>query len=405
MSIEEQLRSDLARAADRAPRRDVQIATLELLGRREQVRRHSIRGAAVAAAAVVALVAVATVPRLTGAAPEPAAPTPRQPERPASLEDLPAGAASGVPWWRAGVLHVDGREIATPYRALVSSGGTTVVGASSPDRGARWFVVAGDRLVPLVDSDRPVQPVVSADGGSVVWAMATGATGRRLVAYDVASGAVRGAEDVTVHPVCCDQGGELVVLGVDTDGRVAYEILGEGAHVWTPGGDDLPVTGLRGRQLEQAGWPGGVQWQARSGDPFGALAGVYAAVDRSGAVQRVGTVPADQLGTWNTDGTAYAYPGQDDGGSAPKAPMTDVWVDHLDGRPTRLLLPEDRTFALVGWESPTSVVLQARDPSDGSGAAGGPPGPVALVRCRADTGACERTADEVSGDVMLPTPR
>ena len=192
---------------------------------------------------------------------------------------------------------------------------------------------------------------------------------------------------------------------MDADGRVVYDVLGEGPHVWTPGGKDLPIGGVRQRALSPETWPGGVMWQGRSGDPLSGTPGVYATVDEGGAVHRVGSVVTDQLGTWNADGTAYAYPGQADGDSLPKQPITDVWVDHLDGDPTRLALPPDRTFEVVGWESPTSVVLQTRNDYGVPAPEGEGHGLVALVRCDATSGACERTDDDVSGNVVLPSPR
>ena len=403
MSIEEQLRADLARAADRAPHPEVHVVGLERRGQQERLRRRTAWVVAGTAAAVLALVGAVSLPRLTGAAPQPAAPTPSRPAHPGTLDDLPVGDPSGVPWWQHGTLHVGGREVGTPYRELVSANGTTVVGRSSVEAGARWFLLRQGQLVPLVSSTEPLVPVVAADGATVVWSEPTDRTQRHLVAYDVASGSEVGAEDVTVHPVCCDQGGELQVLGVDTDGRVVYDVLGAGAQVWTPGGEDRPLTGLPQGALDRATWPGGVMWQDSAADLFGETPGVYATVDAAGAVHRVGTVPADQLGTWSADGTAYAYPGQADGGSAPKQPMTDVWVARTDGgEPTRLALPPDRRFEVVAWESPTSVLLQTRNAYGEPLPAGERPGLAALVRCDAATGLCERTADEVSGNVVLP---
>ncbi len=325
--------------------------------------------------------------------------------QPATLADLAQGAANGVPWWQHGVLHIGEKSIRTTYRDLVFGAGTTLVGRGHFERGSRWFLVDGTDLVPLLMSSGLVRPVVSPDGGTVAWSDPVDATTRHLVAYDVATHRELGARDVEVHPACCDAGGELMVNGVGQDGRVVFSVLGVGAHLWNPGGTTVELTGVDANLLDAEPWPGGVMWQVHGADMFTSRGG-YGTVDASGAVMKVGRVETDQLGTWSPDGTAYAYRGGDDGTSPVKEPLPDVWVDHVDtGERTRLLLPPDRRFEIVAWESADRLVLQTRNNFGVPAPRGEPHGLVALVRCDTTTGACERTADGPRGNPRLPDAR
>lgn len=335
-----------------------------------------------------------------------AAPTtsPTAPAQPLALADLPVGEAAEVPWWQHGVLHVGAATIETTYRDLVFGAGTTLVGRGDFERGSRWFLVDGTDLVPLMTSPGLVRPVISADGASLAWSDPVDATTRHLVAYDVGTHRELGAHDVDVHPVCCDGGGELMVHGIGLDGRVVYSALGAATHLWTPGGTTVELTGVDPNLLDGELWPGGVMWQVHGADIFTSLGG-YGTVAASGALTKVGRVETDQLGTWSPDGTAYAYPGGADGTSPVKEPLPDVWVDHIDtGEHTRLLLPPDRRFEIVAWESADRLVLQTRNAFGEPAPDGEPHGLVALVRCDTTTGACERTGDGPQGNPRLPDP-
>lgn len=410
MSIEEHLRTQLAEVADGLARPDASVPGLERAGRHERTRRRTTLVGVGAAAAVLVVIAGVSIPKLAGdAVPQPTTPTaptsPATPQQPGSLDDLPVGDASKVPWWQGGVLHAGDTAVDTPLREIRYAGGTTIVGRPDFEAGSEWFLLAGDRLTPLVSSGGLLEPVISADGRTIAWSDPVADTTRRLVAYDVASRSEVGSMDVTVHPTCCDAGGEIFINGIDLDGRVVYSALGEPARIWTPGGADIEVSGVEGSLLDNEVWPGGVMWQGRGVSSFD-LPGVYGAVDENGGVHRVGTVETDQLGTWSPDGTAYVYPGQADGTTMVKVGLTDVWVERIDtGERTRLLLPAERAFEIVAWETPTTVVLQTRNDFGEKPPEGESHGLAALVRCDTVTGVCERTGDGVPPNAELPPQR
>lgn len=414
MSVEEQLRLELetvARSLSSQP--EVSVPGLERAGRRERIRgRATLAGAAAAAAVVVSLsVALLTSGVLrseSGPDPAPPAPSPSRTEAP-SLADLPEGPPTSVPWWKAGVLHVDGAQIPTPLKVLVFRGGTTVIGRSSVDSGASWFLVSDGELVPLVASQSPVVPEVSPDGSRVVWVEETARqrlgtyrsrVSYRVVAYDVAARQQVDALERTEVVECCDASGSLVVLGIDDAGRVLMTSLGRATALWTPGGGYLELRGPEAELLMGDMWPRGVSWQEQ-GHGIMDLFGGYGTVADDGTVRQVGTMPDDQRGRWSDDGAAYAYPGNVDGEAPAKDVLDHVWVQRIDAeKPVELRLPPEPSFEIVAWESADAVLLQARQPYGEPG--DHEPGLVGLVRCDASSGDCERVADSPNGRAVLP---
>lgn len=268
---------------------------------------------------------------------------------------------TSMPWWDDGLLHVDGALIRTRERELVHVPGTTLVGHASFDRGSAWWLVEGDRLVPVVEAATLVQPVLTSDGAAAVWVESTPVGGPEfvsdvgelestLVRYDLRSREVTATWTTRYRVFCCDRSGDLHVAGIDDAGRVLLT-LGFRDLVWIPGRDPIPA------RLVLRGQP-----------------------------------EAD--GLRSPDGTAYAHRGRD-----------HVWVERTDGVRTDLALPELPEGAIVEpavWETPTDVLLEVRLPYEDADDPDG--GVLGFVRCDADTGACAITVDEPGRRALLPDP-
>jgi hypothetical protein len=350
------------------------------------------------------LLALATLLLLTGcdespaAAPDPGPTTTTVSAPPASYDDLPEGPSTDLPWWHAGVLHVDGGTVATPLRLLVHRGGTTLAGRSSVARGAEWELVRDGELVPLVAAAGPLVPRISPDGGLAAWVEVDGDR-QQVTAYDVAAGTVLGTWTTTQEVACCDGTGAVSVVGIDVTWRILLGGVGRGSAVWTPGREPVRVWRVEPFQDQ---WPLGVSWQAPGSGPLDSVS-AFGTLDEAGRVERVGAIADDQTGLWSADGAGYAHPGTATGEAPVKAVLDHWWVTGTDGPDStevELLVPTDELLELVAWESPTAVVLQARRPY------GDPdvdrPGFVGLLRCDTTTGACERVADGPPRGSRLP---
>ncbi|WP_426245052.1 hypothetical protein [Nocardioides sp. LHG3406-4] len=360
------------------------------------------RRTAALGAAVTALVALVAASVVIGDAPGRPSPPAAASAAPASLDDLPMGPETRVPWWQDGRLHVGQTTIETRLELVHHANGTTVVGRSHVTRGSAWFLVRGSSLERLVTSRGPVSPEVSADGRTVVWVEAIAEDRRRITAYDVASGAETGSIEVPVETFCCTGDGELYLRGVTTDGRVVWSV-DRTSFVWRPGEPTAVRVDMPGHQLAMDNWPGGLMWQGH-GDSVFELPGVLATVSETGGVQRIGRVPTED-GRWSPDGSSYAYAGQADGRSFAKAPRDHIWVQDIDSRETRLLdLPGGAPaslVSLVAWESRTAVIVGSWLPFDGGDDQHA--GLQWLVRCDTGTGACERVPGSPAGVPTFPT--
>jgi hypothetical protein len=376
-------------------------------------RRRRSAALAVAAAVVIAVAVSATViaPRSGDKSPSRADAPPSQPvahTRPA-LAELPIGEPTAYPWWDDGVLHVGTTTIATPMRRILSRGGTTVVGRRVGSAGAAWYLVDGDQLRPLASSRFPLDPVISPDGSTIAWADQLGyreqsrLTGRaryRVVVYDTARRRRIGTLNRTEHVVCCDAGGSLFILGITLDRQVLMTSLGRATFAWVPGQAPVRLRGRRGAQVESGGWPQGVTWQG--GGYLFYLPGRYGTIDRRGRIHPVGTMPIDQLGVWSAEGTAFAYPGIGDGSSPMKQPLHHQWVRTIDSKDAvELRVPARPYSSILAWESADEVIVELRQPY-GHPAAAFRPGRVALLRCSAVSGDCERIADGPTRNAVLP---
>ncbi|MFY9915938.1 MAG: hypothetical protein WAK18_14805 [Nocardioidaceae bacterium] len=411
MNVEKRLAEELERMASGLPAPETSLSGLTRAGRSERRRRSSLAvvgGAAITAAAVFA---TAWWGGLSHQTPQPADHGSRPPvsTTATSLDDLPLGDATVVPWWQDGKLHVDGTVIATPLRQIAFRGGTTVVGRSGSED-ASWFLVRDGNLHPLVSSSTPPAPVVSADGAIMAWveeehstklSRLTSRVDYRIVAYDVGSERVTGTLARTETVQCCDAGGVLTVVGVDLDGRVLVNSLGVETFIWTPGGAVSPISAAIAPAVQPDTWPLGLMWHGQ-GTGSDNDAGHYGTVGPDGMVHPVGVVPNGATGLWSTDGSRYVYPGTADGAAPPKEPLEHLWVvDTGSQRRTALELPAEAQFSPVAWESANVVLLQARQQQ--AGALHVPDGRLmSLVRCRADTGGCERVATGPTGNAVLP---
>jgi hypothetical protein len=128
-----------------------------------------------------------------------------------------------------GVLHVGATTVRTDADRLVFGGGTTLVGLTT-ERRSQWWLLDGDRLVPLLDEPAPyVVPVLSADGGTAAWVAE-----REVTAYDVPTRSPLGRTRLN---------GMLTVVAVANDGRVG---LTRGAPSsllsWRAGDEPAPAS-------------------------------------------------------------------------------------------------------------------------------------------------------------------
>jgi hypothetical protein len=118
-------------------------------------------------------------------------------------------------------------------------------------------------------------------------------------------------------------------------------------------------------------WPEGLTW-GTTDDEYGRAA--YGTVTAAGSLHRVGRLPQLGGGLWSPDGSAYAFSGFDKSGIQP----VRVW---REGRTRRLRAPEG--VQLVGWESPTSVMVVLGGQGDDDLYPSAQP-----VRCNVVTGVC-----------------
>lgn len=304
------------------------------------------------------------------------------------------GPPTTLPWWSAGRLHVDGGVIRTTMRDIVTRGGTTIVGDTTPQRSS-WQILQGDQLVPLASRHAATRPVISANGLHVAWVTSTllqrfdryqteGAF--TVTAYDVQRGAVTGTTVIRSRVSCCDAGGAIDVEGVDNDGTIVILRNADRAWAWRPDralvrlGAGVLARGLPGTDQ----WPGGVSWTVGSSSSGPAA---FARVSSVGLATRVGRVPVSQGGLWSPDGRSYAYQPF----SKERRELPVVWSD---GTRVRLHVPD--VGRVVGWESARQVVLLMLGPH-------GHVRPVHLVRCNVTTGACERAGPPIPGAVLQGT--
>jgi len=308
---------------------------------------------------------------------------------PATVEELPQGGPTTLPWWQDGVLHVDGRTIETKLSRIAHRAGTTVVGKGSgyPASKTDWYLVVRKKLKPLVTTGTVGLPTISANGRWIAWLKETyfgdpyedyGVdTRHELVVYDVRKREVRDSY-VNRRTVYDDGDNGMGMWGLDNRGRVALGIAGQD-YIWRPG---HRLVTLKGRSydnyLDLDSWPRGITQYARIQD-----AGLYGTVDRKGRFDKQGLVH-EIRGVWSAGGEGYFY--RTEGGS--------FWVDRIDdGLRIQLGVPDvdDDNIGVVGWESDTSVIAWQHDTY-------GDVKVSVLLRCDAVTGDCERVEGGPTAD-------
>ena len=359
----------------------VRLAAGERGRRRRQLARTT------GAVAVVVVVA-ALLLHLTGGS-RPAASRPAR--HPEALAQLPRGPQTTLPWWSGGELHEGSRVLPTNHAQVVSAAGTTLVGDAGVEDdhlAAAWWFVDGHDLVPLASSAQGVfRPVVSPQGDLVAWAEPLDATHRRLVLWSRATRRRVGTLRVRVHLTCCGPQGDVDLRGIDPEGRVLFRTSGT-LWMWSPGGRVRRVRGIDASLYDVQVWPGGVTWRPWNDDRLGPFPVSFGIVDARGRLHPEGTVP--ELGLWAPDGSRYAWP-TESGSRVDGSRLLDrVRVRQLlTGESVTMRLPERVSYQLVGWESPTDLVIAVRRDTTVSIRGSDLPAQVQLLRCHADTGACE----------------
>lgn len=407
--FEERLRRELTGVEDATPAPAIDVPAVALLGRRERTRRWGVASGAVAVL-VVAAVGVSTAlvsgspdaaPR-PGPAEEPSASSPSPPSPSSSSGALPVGGGTQVPWWSDGVLHVGTATYPVPGKPRIEYRSGTTVLSTFHDGEYTYEVVRGDgplRPLPVVRRD-PASLVISPDGNHLAWietvARSTAPEDAYLVPsaheqllvvdYDLDADRVVATLDQTADVVCCDAGGLPQLQGITDAGLVVlYAIDAAPPRLWDPATGAVTTVevddGVLGADLGGVpAWPSGVAYQdSDSSDGRAALV----SVDGSGHLTSTEHVPQATYGTWNDDGTHYAYDLYPDA----------VLVATLDGAaPAPLPLPEPASaWSIVAWESSTDllVVHDGRDHQ--------------VARCDVVALACESVAD-VPTTGRLDTP-
>jgi hypothetical protein len=406
VKLEQLLTEELhAVAAEAVPPR-LSSELLVRAGNREKARRRrqhlSLGALGLTAAAAAVIVASALVPRASDSSP-PAVGTPAPtvtaaPTPAPSLDQMPEGPSAEVPYRQDGDLTIGTSHVETDLPELLFSGGTTLVGRATPV-GSHWELVAGDRLLPTIDTSTQTTPVVSPDGALVAWAEPVRDGTARLVLWDVMEHAEVAGIDQEVEP-----GSALTVISIDSEGRVFYD-LGGTTYLWSATSPGTAVRGIVGDQIA-GGWPGGLMRVNREVAPA-TDSFTPGTVDDSGLWSPSEDRPlnaepytfADSV--WSPDGAYLAHSGN--GASDARPSGAQVWVvdQGQNALVRRMQLPPDvRQWAVLGWESATSLVLVALDhPSAGAEHLQAR----ALIRCAADTGGCERTQPTVSGTITGPS--
>jgi DNA-directed RNA polymerase specialized sigma24 family protein len=387
--VRDRLEPELRSVAETRPLPDVAADGLARAGAAERVRRRKVLLTATTAAVVVVL-AVAFLSRLVNGAGTVATPE-HPPRHPGALAQLAAGPDTTLPWWSHGELHVDDRVLPTDHDQVVFSGGTTLVGnlyVSGFDHVSAWWYVSPEGLVPLTSSTTTLlEPVVSPRGDLVAWAQPAGASHRRLVLWSTASRHVLGALRVAVHVTCCGAAGDLAIRGIDSQGRVLFGTTGP-LRMWSPGHPVRRVHGIAASLYDVQAWPGGVSWRPYNNDRLGPFPVSYGILDGAGRLHVEGTTPEQSL--WAPDGSRYAWLTASTGLSGGTPPSDRVRVRHLvTGSTLTMRLPRHASYQLVGWESPTSLVVAVRRDTGRPLRGSDLPTQVQLLRCHAGTGSCQ----------------
>lgn len=404
-AVRDLLGTELRQVRETRPAPELAAEGLARLAAAERARRR--KGLLTAAAVAVVLALAATLLTRLGSNDAPPArsshgPPPRHPK---TLAQLAAGADTTLPWWSGGELHVQGRVLPTNHDEVVSAAGTTLVGnlyVAGFEHTSAWWYVARDGLVPLASSTTTLfTPVVSSDGALVAWVEPLGRTRRLLVLWDVRRRHPVDSVPLRVHRPCCEQQDTVAVRGVDRQGQVFFDTGGR-LRVWAPGRPVRAVRGLAGRLYEVHAYADGITWQAHAPDPLGPFPVSAGSVDDRGRVHDAGSLPNGTL--WSPDGGRYAFVGEAHGSGSVRAVPGQVWVaDALHVRPHRMRLPPRANYQLVAWESPTSVVVAVRRDTGRPLRGSDLPTQVQLLRCQADTGACE-TAGLAAQSILTLSP-
>lgn len=163
----------------------------------------------------------------------------------------------------------------------------------------------------------------------------------------------------------------------------------------------VPLIGPGGRRVVWAEVDGDVQRVTAYDVAAGEVAGTWTTSEPVSPYERVGAVGVREIDAdgrvllhalWDRERwTAWWDPGADPVRADVDVPADDERVDF----PEDLRLPVGVTTRPVAWDSPATVVVEARRTS-GSW--------LGLLRCDAGTHACERVADAPGEDAVLPDP-
>jgi hypothetical protein len=178
-----------------------------------------------------------------------------------------------------------------------------------------------------------------------------------------------------------------VIRGVDTRGQVFFDTGGL-LRVWRVGARPRIVRGISGGLYQVNAYPGGIAWQAQAADPLGPVPISSGWVGDRGRVHQEGSLPNGSL--WSPDGGWFAFVGEHRRSGLVRPIPDEVWAaDALHSRLRRMRLPDHASYQLVGWESPTSVVVAVRRDTGRPLRGSDLPDEVQLLRCRPASGACE----------------
>ncbi|WP_028644567.1 hypothetical protein [Nocardioides sp. URHA0020] len=303
-----------------------------------------------------------------------------------------------VPWWSDGVLHVGSTTYPMPSEPEIAfRGGTTLVSFRKPV----YRVIRGDGPLRPLPAGHPYasDPVISSDGTHVAWVETvashplpnvSGLSASRLdlllVDYDLEGGRVSASLPQTADVECCegDAVGVPQIQGYTDDGRlVLYDTDRNPPALWDPRQGTITVAEVGADGASMGGvpaWPGGIAYSG----PDSSGPATLVRVDGSGHFSSTRQVPQASDGSWNEDGTIYAYD---------LYPEAVSFVGPDGGEPARLPLPESTDeWRIAAWESNDTLLLVSRRKRTNE-----------LARCDVVALTCEPVADvPAMGPLVLP---
>lgn len=312
-------------------------------------------------------------PSSSGPSDSPARPVP-------TLDDLPVGEATDVPYRQSTTLHV-GDQALSLRGSVAYRPGVTVVGQETPDYRMRFSFLVDGRLQPLSPEHEIRGVGLSGDGSWAAWVEEQHVSGRGYkqtfdywtVLYDTRARRELGRYRERRRIVWEDGLNAVWLRGVNNAGQVFTSSDDRKLVMWVPGAEPINVQGARIQGWPVDVWPGGFSYYWKGlfdlrGEKIGTVdeAGTFVEVDRTGS--------SPNYNFWSPEGLRMVL--RDDDPIELEDPVTQERV-------ALPLLPEGGLNGTQGadfaWEDDQTLLIA--DKYDGRWA---------LIRCRIGAESCER---------------